>query len=266
MDHITHGQVSTQAARIYDEFFVPALFAEWPRHVMDAAHLKPGDRVLDAACGTGIVAREAAGRVGPEGSVTGLDINEGILAVAAQKAPHITWRQGRAESLPFEKDSFDGVTCQFGLMFFEDRVSAIQEMMRVLRPGGRLVVAVWASLDQTPGYAAMADLLKRLFGESVANSLHAPYALGDEQTLRTLFREAGVQEIQLETHQGTARFPSLDAWITTEIKGWVLADVLNDDQITLLLREARSSLASFATDEGTVAFPAPAHIVSAVKQ
>lgn len=266
MDHITHGQVSTNAALVYDEFFVPALFAEWPKRVVDAAHLQPGDRILDVACGTGIVAREAAERVGPQGMVIGLDINDGMLAVAAQKAPDIEWRQGRAESLPFETHTFDAVLSQFGLMFFEDQAGAIREMMRVLLPGGRLVVAVWASLDQTPGYAAMADLLERLFGKVVANSLHAPYALGNEQELQVLFRESGVQDIQLETHRGMARFPSLDAWIDTEIKGWVLVDVLNDDQIELLLREARDSLMSFVTPEGTVVFPAPAHIVSAVKR
>ena len=188
MDHITQGQVSTNAARVYDEFFVPALFAEWPKRVVDAAHLQPGDRILDVACGTGIVAREAAERVGPQGTVIGLDLNEGMLAVAAQKAPHIEWRQGRAESLSFETHTFDAVMCQFGLMFFEDRVSAIQEMMRVLQPGGRLIAAVWASLDQTPGYAAMAMLLERLFGKIVANSLHVPYVLGNEQELRDLFR------------------------------------------------------------------------------
>jgi ubiquinone/menaquinone biosynthesis C-methylase UbiE len=98
--------------------------------------------VLDVACGTGVVAREAARRVGPAGAVAGLDRNEGMLAVARRMAPGIAWRHGLAEALPFPDGAFDAVICQFGLMFFEDRGKALGEMWRALRPGGRLAVAV----------------------------------------------------------------------------------------------------------------------------
>jgi ubiquinone/menaquinone biosynthesis C-methylase UbiE len=91
-----------------------------------------------------------------------------MLAVARRKAPNIEWRDGRAESLPFEANSFDTVVCQFGLMFFEDRRTAIQEIMRVLRQGGRLAVAVWESIEKTPGDSAVANLIQRLYGEGIA--------------------------------------------------------------------------------------------------
>ena len=90
--------------------------------------------MLDVACGTGVLARAVADRVGAKGSVVGLDVNPGMLAVAERLAPSITWRQGRAESLPFEKEDFDAVLSQFALMFFEDQVAALEEMKRVLRP------------------------------------------------------------------------------------------------------------------------------------
>jgi SAM-dependent methyltransferase len=143
MQESDRGQVSGNAAEVYEEFFVPALFREWAIRVADAADIQPGWRVLDVACGTGILARTIAERLGAKGSVVGLDLNEGMLQVAKRKAPAIEWRQGRAESLPFEAHSFDATVSQFGLMFFEDRRAALQEMARVLKPGGHLAVAVW---------------------------------------------------------------------------------------------------------------------------
>src|SRR5262245_61490850 len=117
MNDSDKGQVSRNAAEVYEEFFVPALFQEWTSRVAGAAKIQAGQRVLDVACGTGILARTVAERVGPAGSVVGLDMNEGMLAVAARKAPQIEWRQGISEALPFDGDSFEAVVSQFGLMF-----------------------------------------------------------------------------------------------------------------------------------------------------
>ena len=266
MDTREKGQVSRTAADVYEEFFIPALFAEWAPRVTDAAHIQPGQRVLDVACGTGILTRTVAKRIGAGGSVIGLDLNEGMLAVAARKAPEIEWCQGRAEALPFESDHFDAGVSQFGLMFFENRVVALQEMLRVLRPGGHLVIAVWDSLANTSGYAAMYDLLQRLFGDHIAHALHAPYQLGDREQLKALFSQAGLRKlVRITTYQGTARFPSLEAWIYTEIKGWVLADLIDDDQFELLRREAKQELSPYVLADGCITFNAPAHIVSYVK-
>ena len=175
MSDASTGQVNTDAARVYDEFFLPALFAQWPPRIVARSGMSRAERVLDVACGTGVLARAAAEAVGSGGSVVGVDINEGMLAVASQKAPNIDWRNAPAESLPFANATFDRVVSQFGLMFFQDQVAAAGEMLRVLRPGGRLVVAVWSSLNETPGYAAMAQLLRRLFGAEVASALEAPF-------------------------------------------------------------------------------------------
>jgi ubiquinone/menaquinone biosynthesis C-methylase UbiE len=168
------GQVLASAAEIYDEFFVPALFEQWAPPVLDAAAVRKGEQVLDVACGTGVLTRAAAARAG---RATGLDVNPGMLAVARKRGGGIDWRESRAEALPFADGSFDVVLSQFGLMFFEDRDAALREMLRVLRPGGRLAIAVWDSLERAPGYAAMAALLERLFGAEIAGALHAPYCL-----------------------------------------------------------------------------------------
>jgi SAM-dependent methyltransferase len=265
MEATARGQVTRSAADVYEEFFVPALFQEWSGRVCGAAGLKPGDRVLDVACGTGVAAREASNRVQPAGSVVGLDINDGMLAVARRRSPEIDWQEGAAESLPFGDGFFDAVVSQFGLMFFADRVMALTEMWRVLRPGGRLAVAVWDSLDNTPGYAAVTALLQRLFGEQVADGMRAPFNLGDTKVLLPLFAAAGIPDPQLRTITGTARFPSIESWVHTDVKGWTLADLIDEAQYQVLLGEALTDLKPFRQGDGRVAFPAPAHIVSARK-
>ena len=127
------GQVTSQAAELYEQFYLPALFDQWPTRLIELAGLKAGDRVLDVACGTGVLARAARLRVGPAGTVYGLDVNPGMLAVAARAEPGVRWLQGQAESLPLPDSSIDHVFCQFGLMFFDDRRKAIGEMARVVR-------------------------------------------------------------------------------------------------------------------------------------
>lgn len=258
---VERGQVVTSAAEVYDAFFLPALFQEWTSRVADVACIQPGDRVIDVACGTGVLACTVHERVGPNGSVVGLDVNENMLSVAKSKAPEVEWRQASAEKLPFDAGAFDAVVSQFGLMFFEDPLTALCEMRRVLRPGGNLSVAVWGGLKESPGYAAMTELLTRLFGNETAAALEAPFALGDKRVLRGLFADAAMYDADIITQEGRARFPSIQQWIHTEIKGWTLAEVLDDEQYQLLLLEAEQELKPFVSDEGGVSFVIPAHII-----
>jgi hypothetical protein len=135
-------------------------------------------------------------------------------------------------------------------------------MERVRRPQGGIAVAVWGSLADTPGYAAMVDLLQGLFGDEAANALRAPYVLGDTSALAALFDEAGLPGAEVGTQMGTARFPSVESWVFTDIRGWTLADMIDDTQYAQLLGEANRVLQSFVTASGAVEFAAPAHIVT----
>ena len=139
----------------------------------------PGDRVLDVGCGTGVLARAAADRVAADGQVTGLDLNEGMLAVAQRLRPQIDWRQGDATHLPFADESFDVVMSQFALMYFPDRPAALKEMARVLRPGGRLVIAVWGPYERATGYVILTEIARRRCGQAAADVL-GPVRLGQQ--------------------------------------------------------------------------------------
>ena len=257
MNDAERGQVVRSAADVYEEFFVPALFGQWPGVVLDAAGLADGDRVMDVGCGTGVLARAAVGRVGRSGRVVGVDPNAGMLDVARRLSPEVTWVTGVAEQLPFPAASFDRVVSQFALMFFTDRLTALTEMARVLAPGGSLAIATWASLDTTPGYAAMVELLGELFGEEAAAALRAPFVLGDEAEVHELVATA-LPDPVVTRWDGMARFDSIAAWVHTDIRGWTLADMIDDEEDQALLSAALRRLARVTDAHGRVAVPAPA--------
>jgi SAM-dependent methyltransferase len=260
-------QAQVEAAHAYESLFVPALFGPWAATVADAAGIQPGDRVLDVACGTGVLAREAAARTGPAGHVAGVDPNAGMLEVARRLAPAVEWQHGFAESLPLPDASFDAVISQFGLMFFADRRQAIREMLRVLAPGGRVGIAVWDALDNSPAYAAEVALVERLAGAEAAAALRAPFVLGDRIRLASLFIEAGVGSVQVTTHHGTGRFPSIRVMVEADLRGWlpVMGVMLDEERIADILEAAEQDLQPFVTADGSVAFDCPAHVVTGTR-
>lgn len=253
-------------ADVYDERFVPALFRHWGPVLCDAAGVAAGQRVLDVACGTGALTVAAANRVLPGGAALGLDANPQMLAVARRKHAAIEWHEGRAESLPFNDGTFDAVVSQFGLMFFDDRVAALREMWRVLRPGGRLAVAVCDAVAHSPGYASLAALLDRLFGKRVGDAFRAPFALGDADALRALCAGAGIANASIVQRWGTVRFASIDTLVSTERAcAWTLGGLLDDRQFEQLRREAQSAFAPFVRASGMVAFEMPALLITATR-
>ena len=205
-------------AETYESYMVPPLFAPAAQRLVDAARPRPGERVLDVACGTGVVARRVAGIAGPAAQVTGLDLNPNMLAVARaateREGLSIDWREGRAESIPFSDGSFDLALCQFGLMFFVDRPAAMREMHRVLAASGRVAVSVWQGLDQHPFYRTLHEVIERTIGVS---SLQDIFALGDADALRGLLSGAGFHDVGVEPFSLTARFPDPDSFLAGEI-------------------------------------------------
>ncbi len=260
-------QAQIDAANAYEALMVPALFGQWASRVADAAQIRPGQRVLDVACGTGVLAREVASRTGATGLVAGLDPSPGMLEVAKRLAPTVEWRQGVAESLPFPDRSVDVVVSQFGLMFCGDRRQALREMLRVLVPQGRFAVAVWDSLDSIPAYATEVALLERVAGRQAADALRAPFALGERNDLAASFRDAGVASVEVATGHGRAQFPSARVMVEADLRGWlpVMGVVLPEDRIARILEEAAHVLEAYVRTDGTVAFDTSAHIVTGTR-
>jgi SAM-dependent methyltransferase len=255
-----------EAAKAYESLFVPALFGTYAPIVADAAALQPGWRVLDVACGTGVLAREAAARVGTRGAVVGVDPVEGMLAVARELAPALEWRAGVAEALDFPTASFDAVVSQFGMMFFTDRPCAIRELLRVAKPGARLAVAVWDAIAHNAVYAAEAALFERFAGTPAAEAVRAPFVLGDAAALAALVRDAGAVDVDVDTHRCNARFPSVRTMVEADLRGWlpVMGVALDEATIARVIAAADAALAPAITaGEAGVTFETSAHVVRA---
>jgi ubiquinone/menaquinone biosynthesis C-methylase UbiE len=186
-------------AQTYESFMVPFRFRPWAGQLLDRLELSPGMKVLDVACGTGIVARTAAGRLKGTGQIVGIDMNPSMIEVAAEAAARegfsISWEVGKAESLPYPDGSFDLVTIQQGLQFFPDKVGALRECFRVLVPGGTLAVGIWSSLERQGIQKAYAEAIERVTG---APSMHAPYGAVTPESLQMLLEEGGFGSISLE--------------------------------------------------------------------
>jgi SAM-dependent methyltransferase len=258
-------QLSVEAAEVYEANFVPALFAEWAPQLVEAAGVVPGQAVLDVACGTGVVARTAADRMGGQGRVVGLDLNQGMLTVAGRLRPDIEWRQGDAADLPFEPGSFDVVLCQAALMFFPDRAGSLREMARVARSGGTVAVQVWDELEAQEGYGAMYDAFARHLGPEAAQLESAYWALGDLDLLGSLFEAAGLEITATRTRVGTVRFASATDAIATEIEATPLAERISKDTYDRLLEAATEAMRPFTVDGGRVELPIKGHLITATR-
>lgn len=257
-------QLSLETAEAYESLFVPALFREWAGLLVEHAGVRSGQRVLDVACGTGIVARTAADLTGEPGAMTGLDLNEAMLTVARRLRPDIEWRHGDAAELPFPEDSFDVVLCQSGLMFFPDVPKALREMARVVVPGGGTVaVQVWDRRESQPAYAPFIEVAARHAGPEAIDLLSTYFNRGDLDELTTALASVGLTGSRTRTETTILRFPSVDAFVTTEVNSTPLAERLSEDVLRMIVDDSREALRSFGVEGGGVELPIRGHLVTA---
>jgi len=255
-------------AENYQRHLVPAIFAPWAEDVVGLGAPQPGERVLDVACGPGVVARLAARRAGA-GQVTGLDINPGMVEVARSLPSElaISWQEGSALQMPFPDQAFDVVLCQQGVQFFPDRPAGLREMRRVLVPGGRMVVAVWGPIEQSPGFAVLAAALERHVGPAAAAAARSPFSLADTQELHDLLTDAGLRTVEVHLRKKMLRFPPPAEFVAQYVWGSPIAAALGDaDPVVLepVAQQAAEALASSVSDQ-VLSFPIENHLVHAVR-
>jgi SAM-dependent methyltransferase len=253
--------LSAEAAEFYESTFVPALFAGWAERIVDAAGVAAGESVLDVACGTGVVARTAAGRAGSTGAVVGLDVNEAMLAVARRLRPDLYWRLGDASVLPFEDNAFDVVLSQAALMFFTDRVTALREMGRVAGVDGRVAVQVPGRLADSPGYLALTKAVARHAEPAVLDLLGAYFGVGEPDLLAELCQAADLRIDTFETWLGATRLGSIDAFLDVELLP--LADRIEQTVRDRIIEDCHTALAPFTDPAGAVAAPIAVHLITA---
>lgn len=187
----------------YQNFLVPVLFEAWTANLLDSVGPLPR-RVLDLACGTGVVTRALAagflGTAGPDARIVGADVNQGMLDVAARTptAAPVEWVHTDAVRLDFEDASFDLITCQQGFQYFPDRAAAAAELHRVLAPGGGVALSVWKGLDDQPFFSGYVESLRRHLVPEVVALQEGAFALGDPDAVLALLQGAGFTDVEAE--------------------------------------------------------------------
>ena len=258
-------------AETYERYFVPAMFLPWATLLLGHAAPKPGERILDIACGTGVVARLAAPMAGADGQVVALDINAAMLAVARALPPPggatISWQEGNAMALPFPDKAFDLVLCQHGLPFVPDQSIVVREMRRVLAPGGRALTVVLQALARHPVFESLMESVARHLALPLS-AVMTPFALWDADKLTTLFSAEGFRTVEIRGTWTAALFPQPARFVPLAVASSAaavpaFAQLLAPERAALIeaVREDVEPILRHYRDANAVKFPMFAHLV-----
>jgi ubiquinone/menaquinone biosynthesis C-methylase UbiE len=246
-----------EPADAFERFMVPPILEPLARVLVDATHPRPGERVLDLACGTGIVARVTLDRIGPGGAVVGVDIDPSMLAIARARSDRmLDLVESDAAHLPFGAGVFDVVMCQHGLPYFEQRREALLEARRVLRQQGRLGIVVWSSIGDQPVFAAIGRALTAHGDRATGLRFFAtPSSLGGPDTLRSLLSDVGFRTVELRRIEHQARFPSVRAFLEQYAAASGFGDMLAalaPASADAVIHAAAGELAGLEGEQGTM--------------
>jgi SAM-dependent methyltransferase len=261
-------QFAGSIAENYHRYLVPAILEPWAKDLVALAAPRPGERVLDVACGPGVVARLAARHAGAD-QVTGLDINPGMVQLARSLPSElpISWREGSALQMPFADECFDVVLCQQGVQFFPDRAAGLREMGRVLVPGGRVVLAVWGPIEHSPGFAALAAALDRHVNAEASAAARSPFSLWSIDELRDLLDGTGWRDAAIHSRERMLDFPSPADFVLQYVWGSPVAAVIGKPDTSVLeavIGDVADALQPYLDDHG-LSFPIENHLVAAVR-
>jgi ubiquinone/menaquinone biosynthesis C-methylase UbiE len=262
-------QLTGDAAELYERYAARHILGPWVPGLMDVAGVQTGERVLDLACGTGVVARLAAERVGGSGRVTGLDLNRGMLDVARSLPPpsgaQVDWVQASALDTRLPDASFDVMLCQQGIQFFPDQPAALREMRRVLAPGGRIAISVW----RTTGIynSAVSDALARHIGHNIAARFCASRDAPAGEKLVAMITDAGFTSVKLHIQRMIVRLPRPEEFMLGHLAATpIAADIRSASSVAraALTADVANALASYS-DGDAIAFPEETNVLTARK-
>ena len=259
--------ITLEAARLYERTVARHILGPWAPSLVDATRLAAGERVLDLACGTGVVTRIAAQRVAPQGRVTGVDLNAEMISVArslpAPEGARVEWLEGSALAVPLPDAGVDVVLCQQGLQFFLDKALSFREMRRVLARGGRLALSVWSS---TGVYnSAVGRALIRFVDEDTASRFCASRNVPAKEELERLAVAAGFSEVNVRTSRMNVHLPRLDRFVLEHLAGTPVAAsiaALDPESHKNIGASVMHELQRFNDGDG-VTYPEEIHIMTA---
>jgi len=258
-------QLAEAGPGAYERYMVPTHCDCRTPDLLDRVHLQPGEHVLDVACGSGTVSRHAAKRVGERGRVVGVDLNPGMLDVARQASTFgrpIEFLEGDAAKLPVPDASFDVALCQHSIMFYPDRESAVREMHRALKPGGRVGASVFRTREYNPAFEHLTQALDNHGWTEAAGFLRSPFVIESADEMREMFKQAGFTDIVVTNRIETLRYPSVEHLVRYETLNVPDPALQSDEAQATLVQEMNGRVADSKDDHG-VAFPSQDFVVIA---
>jgi ubiquinone/menaquinone biosynthesis C-methylase UbiE len=259
---------------LYERYLVPAVTLPWALDLVERVGVRLGERVLDVACGTGVVARVAASAVGAGGRVAALDVNREMLEVGrslpAPAGAPIEWHEASALALPFGDAEFGVVLCQLGLQFFPHRATALLEMRRVLAPAGRAGASVFSTIERNPAAHALSDAVDRSFGSGASHAKRSEHSVADPVELHDMVVTAGFADVRIETVTRTVRFASVEEWVRIQFAATPLAALTagrdlgqREQAVAVVTTDVADALAGYTQDDDGFAFPQEVHVALA---
>lgn len=254
---------------LYDRYLGPLLFEPYAEEVARRARDWSPRRLLETAAGTGIVTR-ALHTALPDAEIVATDLNQAMLDVAAERirSDRVTFEAADAQQLPFGDGSFDLVVCQFGVMFFPDKVQANREARRVLREGGRYLLVIWDSIERNPGSAEMSEAVASLFPDNPPRFLdRTPFGYADPAQIEHDLLAAGFRDIEFETVGKRSRLASAHDAATGMCMGSPLRSEIEERDPAMLEKAVDAAAQALSPWEGPEGLDVPmnAHIVTAIK-
>jgi SAM-dependent methyltransferase len=216
---------------LYDRHLGPVIFTPYAQDLAARLRCKPGARVLEIACGTGISTAQVLARLPADGRLVATDLNQAMLDHARMRVaadPRIEWRVADAQQLPFADASFDHCVCQFGVMFFPDKVAALREVRRVLKPGGEFLCNTWGTLQQND-FARLANAtVAKFFSSDPPKFYLTPFGWNDEAVIRDTFAAAGLPAVRIDAVERPASSVSAADFAIGLVRGNPIAAAITE--------------------------------------
>jgi ubiquinone/menaquinone biosynthesis C-methylase UbiE len=258
-------QLSGDGPDAYEKYIVPAYTGAWAKEIVNRACLSEGEKILDVACGTGLVARIASEKQSSTDLIYGLDVNEVMVKKAQEIEENIKWHHSDVTDMPFPNNHFDVIFCQQGLQYFPDPALALKEMNRVLAGNGRILLSVWRPIEYSPFYASLYKVLEKYISIKAASTLSGAFNFGDLRKLKTLFANAGFNNININIVIKQMSYSPFDEFVV----GGMMAtpffkDIqeMNESKREKMLLEIYKSNQDYIDDNGLAA-PLESYIVNA---
>jgi len=219
----------------YDQYLGPFIFEPYAIDLASRINTENLESILEIACGTGRLTNHLIKKLSSNTKLIATDLNEDMLSFAQQKIDNskVTFQVANAQELPFEDNIFDLLICQFGIMFFPEKLNALKEMARVLKPTGEILFSTWDKIENNPIIYSTSNTIASFFKTNPPEFLTVPFSMFDTQAIENLLQNAGFKNIAIEHIKMTGESPNAEDVTMGFVKGNPILQEIADRDATL---------------------------------